>query len=333
MQGPHNTHCSRILAQFSIPAYSGSMDSLAADRSRMVKLLSTLNAADGARPSLVEGVTLLRATRNSQPVPVLYEPCIVIVAQGQKRFHLPDQVLTYDARNFLLLTVPVPADCETTVSPEGPFLGVAVRIDLAILSDLLMKLDASARSPQPKQREARVSAPPMNLLLSNATVRLLECLRSPADAKVLGPQLVRELLYRVLCGEGGCLLRDLLLVNENRTQIHRILQRMHINYAAPLDVSALAREAGMSVSALHFHFKAVTASSPVQYLKTIRLHKARMMMVQESIGASLAAERVGYDSASQFSREFKRLFGAPPAEEAQKIRVAFGFTEEVSVAS
>ena len=299
----------------------------------MVELLDSLGAPDGARPSLVEGVTLLRATRSSRPVPVLYEPCIVIVAQGRKRFHLPDRVLTYDARNYFLLTVPVPADCETTVAEQGPFLGVAVRIDLAVLSELLMTLDASAPLQEIERQELRVTAPPMNACLGSAAVRLLECLHLPTDARVLGPQRVRELLYRVLCGEGGCALRELLLANESRTQIHRILQKLHLAYAEPLDVSDLAHRAGMSTSALHLHFKAVTGTSPVQYLKTIRLHKARMLMVQESVGASLAAQRVGYDSASQFSREFKRLFGAPPADEAQRVRAAFGFTDAVSAAS
>ena len=170
----------------------------------------------------------------------------------------------------------------------------------------------------------------MDTMLSSAALRLLECLGSPADAKVLGPQRVRELLYRVLCGEGGHALRDLLQGDESRTRIHRILQSMHGAYNAPLEVAALAHEAGMSASALHFHFKAVTGTSPVQYLKTVRLHKARMLMVQESMGAALAAERVGYDSPSQFSREFKRFFGAPPAQEAQRVRSTFGFTDEVS---
>lgn len=299
----------------------------------MVELLAALSTIDGARPSPIEGVTLLRVTRSTQPVPVLYEPCIVIVAQGQKRFHLPDQVLTYNSSNYLLLTVPVPSDCETTVSEDGPFLGVAIRIDLAILGDLLMEVNAAALPPQTGRREVRVTALPMSPVLSSVTIRLLECLASETDAKVLGPQLVREFLYRVLCGEGGFALWDLLLRNESRAQIHRILQRMHLAYAAPLDIAELAREAGMSTSALHFYFKAVTATSPVQYVKTIRLHKARMLMVQESIGASLAAERVGYDSPSQFSREFKRMFGAPPADEAQRVRATFGFTDEVSAAS
>ncbi len=296
----------------------------------MVELLSGLATADGAQPSLSGSVALLRATRSSQPVPVLYEPCIVIVAQGRKRFHLPDRVIPYDAGTYLLLTVPMPADCETTVSLEGPFLGLAVRIDLAILSDLLSEcggLECDASRP-----EVRAVAPPVDPALSNTAVRLLESLRSPVDARVLGPQLVRELHYRVLCGPGGWALRDLLLRNESRAQVHRILQRMHVDYAAPLEISSLAHETGMSVSALHFHFKAVTATSPVQYLKTIRLHKARMLMVQQGLGASVAAARVGYESPSQFSREFRRLFGSPPADEAQKVRAAFGYTDEVSVA-
>ena len=296
----------------------------------MVSLLSSLSTEDGARPSRVEGVTLLRATKSSQPVPVLYEPCIAVVAQGRKRFHLPDHAITYDARNYLVVTVPVPADCETEVGAEGPFLGIAVRIDLDVLGDLLMKLDAAAPPERVTRCEIRASAPAMSPLLSDISVRLIESLASPSDARVLGPQLVRELLYRVLCDTPGNTLRGLLSGNEGRTRIHRVLQRLHLDYAAPLDLSALAREAGMSSSALHFHFRAVTGTSPVQYLKMLRLHKARMLMVQTSMGAVSAAERVGYGSPSQFSREFKRLFGAPPADEAQRVRAAFGYTDEVS---
>ena len=297
----------------------------------MVELLTGLATADGAQPSLLASVALLRATCSVQPVPVLYEPCIVIVAQGRKRFHLPDQVITYDAGHYLMLTVPMPADCETVIGPAGPFLGFAVRIDLAILSGLLAEL--GAWQPEASRREVRVAAPAIDAALSNAAVRLLECLRSPVEAKMLGPQLVRELHYRVLCGPVGGALRDLLLRHEGRAQIHRILQRMHVDFAAPLEVSGLAYEAGMSVSAFHLHFKAVTATSPVQYLKVIRLHKARMLMVQQGLGASIAAARVGYESPSQFSREFKRLFGAPPADEAQRVRAAFGYTDQVSAAA
>ncbi len=221
----------------------------------------------------------------------------------------------------------LPFECETEVADDGPFLGVAIRIELALLSDLLMKMESRGRPTLVGPPETTVNATPIDLALSDATVRLLECMLSPLDANVLGPQIVREIIYRVLCGRQGGALQELLLMDGPRMQMHRILHRMHSDYARPFDVSALATEAGMSVSALHHHFKALTATSPLQYLKTVRLHKARMLMVQDSLGASIAAERVGYESPSQFSREFKRLFGAPPVDEIQRLRATLGMAQ------
>lgn len=298
----------------------------------MVQLLGALDPAEGIHPSPVDGVRLQRVSRPTPRTAVLYEPCLVIVAQGAKRFHLPDRVLRYDPRHFLLLTVPVPAECETEMGESGPFLAVAVRIDLTTLSELLSTLGPASAprgggAPGEDDRAERPETPPMDASLSGAVVRLLECMRSPDDARVLGPTLVRELLYRVLQGAQGEALRGLLLGSEQRARIHRILERMHLDCAAPLDLPRLAHDVGMSVSALHAHFKAVTGTSPVQYLKTLRLHRARQLLVQSSLSAGLAAERVGYASASQFSREFKRLFGVPPAEEAQRVRATFGLSE------
>ena len=311
--------------------YSVDVDCLAENRRRMVGALSSLGSEDGAHPSRVEGVTLLRAARSCNPVPVLYEPCIVIVAQGQKRFHVPDGVLTYDPRNYLVVTVPIPADCETAVALEGPFLGIAVRIDLTVLGELLlMTEDHPAQHRNLAPESMKVVAPPLTPLVSDVAVRLMEALTCVSDARALGPLFVRELLYRCLHDSAGHALRNLLLGSEARAQIHRILQRMHLDYAGSFDLSKITHDYGMSSSALHHHFKQVTGTSPKQYLKTVRLHKARMLMVQDSLHAAVAAERVGYASASQFSREFKRFFGAPPAEEAERVRCAFGFTDEVS---
>ncbi len=173
----------------------------------------------------------------------------------------------------------------------------------------------------------------MDVAVSRAAVRLIEALGSPAAANVLGPQLVRELLYRVVCGPAGGALRRLLLASESKARIHRLLQRLHLHYEVPVNVPELAREAGMSASALHLHFREITGTSPVQYVKTIRLHKARMLMVQEAVGAATAAERVGYESPSQFSREFKRFFGSSPALEAQRVRAAFGLADYGSSAA
>ena len=308
------------------------MRSAVKSQQRMVKLLDDLHAPEGAQPSSVPGVTLLRTTRYAPPVPVLYEPCIAIVAQGSKRFHLPDRVVTYDARRYLVLTVPVPAECETEAAEDGPFLGIAVRIELDVLSELLMRMGPQAFPSRQVRGEEWLTTPAMTPDVADVTIRLLQCLYAKADADVLGPQLVRELTYRVLRGSEGGALQDLLQMQGAKAQIHRVLHRMHTHFAEPLQIASLAHEAGMSISALHEHFKAVTQTSPLQYVKMIRLHKARMLMVQDDLGAAGAAERVGYESASQFSREFKRFFGVPPAFEAQRVRVALGVSSGVRCA-
>jgi AraC-like DNA-binding protein len=301
-----------------------------ANRKKMVELLEQLTKGEGMQPSAIDGVTLMRSNGPYPRSPVLYEPSIVIVAQGRKHGYLGDQSFTYDARNYLVLTVPLPFECVTEAPADGPFLGVSVRVDLALLSELVMKMDLRSRPTLVGTSEHSVNATPLDPLLSDAAVRLLECLNSAADTAVLGPQIVREIVYRVLCGKQGGALRSLLLMDSARNQIHRILHRIHSEYATNMDIAALAGEARMSVSALHHHFKAVTSTSPLRYLKTIRLHKARMIMVQDSVGASIAAERVGYESPSQFSREFKRLFGATPVDETHRVRTALGFSSSAA---
>jgi AraC-like DNA-binding protein len=160
--------------------------------------------------------------------------------------------------------------------------------------------------------------------MSDAIVRLLECLRSPVDAAVLGRGIVREITYQGLCGPQGDALFAMLARNGPLAQIHAVLHRMHTRYTEPLNVTRMAEEIGMSVSAFHHSFKAVTASSPLQYLKSVRLHEARMLIMYDGVGAAIAADRVGYESASQFSREFKRFFGSRPMEESKRVREFFG---------
>ncbi|MFT4112010.1 AraC family transcriptional regulator [Silvibacterium sp.] len=298
------------------------MDLIEQNRLRMVDLLAQLAQLEGMRPAPVEGVRLMRVNCSSCRVPVMYEPSIIIIARGRKRGFLHDKVFHYDARNYLTLTVPMPFECDTEVSEDGPFLGIGVRIDLAVVNEILMRMEPPARPSLVVAPEHTVSATPMDAELSGAAVRLLECMLHPLDASVLGPQIVREITYRVLRGRQGGALQSLLLMDSSRLQLHRILHRMHSDYAETLEVPELAQEAGMSISALHHHFKAMTGTSPLQYLKAVRLHKARMMMVQDSLSAVTASERVGYQSASQFSREFKRLFGSSPVEEVQRMRDA-----------
>ncbi|MDA3786725.1 MAG: AraC family transcriptional regulator [Deltaproteobacteria bacterium] len=287
-------------------------------KERLVELLDSLATVEGPSPSILEGVQLIRSNRYTPPIPIIYDPCIVIVGQGRKIGYLGDQVYTYDPYNYLVLSVPLPFVCETKASPEEPLLAVSMRVDPATLGELLMEMDddrvVSGQVPR------GIYSTPLTGELIEATVRLLECLRSPADSRILGPQAIREIIYRVLCGEQGGALRAVAARHSRFSQIARVLRLIHTEYHHELNIDALAREAGMSVSSFHHNFKAVTSASPLQYLKSIRLHKARMLMVQDGLNASTAAGRVGYESASQFSREYKRHFGSTPADEAAKRR-------------
>ncbi len=289
----------------------------------MTVLLRTLATREGILPTVLESVQLMRANRPLPRTPVLYEPGIVIVGQGRKRGYLGDQVFTYDAHNYLVLSVPMPFECETYASPEKPMLAIAIKVDLGTLAELLMKMDDGRHSEMPAMPQGIYSTP-LDARLCEAAVRLLELLRDAAEARILGPQVVREITYRVLCGRQGVALRAAAALHSRFGQVNRALQRMHAEYARELSVQELADAAGMSPSAFHQNFKAVTSTSPVQYLKTIRLHKARMLMVHEGLRAGIAAERVGYQSPSQFSREFKRLFGLSPVGEVVAIRQMLG---------
>jgi AraC-like DNA-binding protein len=290
---------------------------------RLTALLRSLACREGIQPTLLDGVNLMRVSQPLPRMPVLYEPGIVIVGQGRKRGYLGDQVYTYDAGNYLVLSVPLPFECETEASPEKPLLAVSIRVDLAVLAELLMKMDAGHRSGIPSMPQGIYSTR-LDDNLSECTVRLLECLSNRVEARILGPQIVREITYRVLCGEQGGALRAAAALHSRFGQVNQALHRIHSEYACDLSVEELAETAGMSPSAFHQNFKSVTSTSPLQYLKTIRLHKARMLMAYEGLRAGIAAEQVGYESSSQFSREFKRLFGTSPVEETERVRQMFG---------
>ena len=290
---------------------------------RLTTLLGSLVTREGIHPTLLDGVNLMRVSQPVPRMPVLYEPGIVIVGQGRKRGYLGDRVYTYDAGNYLVLSVPLPFECETEASREKPMLAVSIRVDLAVLAELLMKMDGGHRSGIPSMPQGIYSTK-LDGNLSESTVRLLECLGNPVEARILGPQIVREITYRVLCGEQGGALRAAAALHSRFGQVNQALHRIHAEYARDLSVEELADTAGMSPSAFHQNFKSVTSTSPLQYLKTIRLHKARMLMAYEGLRAGIAAERVGYESSSQFSREFKRLFGTSPVEETERVRQMFG---------
>lgn len=288
-------------------------------RERLAELLDRLAIGERFTPSLVDGVEFLRSSRPVPREPVVYDPGIVIVAQGRKRGYLGGRVFTYDAHNYLVLSVPLPFECETVeASPQKPLLGVVVRVTPSSIAELLVEMDEDL--PLENQVPQGIYATPLTDKLNGTAVRLLECLQSPVDSRILGPQIVREITYLVLRGEQGGALRALASRHSQFGQVARVLRRIHTEFACSFDIESLAREAHMGVSTFHHNFKAVTSTSPMQYLKSIRLHRARMLMAMEGHNAGTAANMVGYESASQFSREFKRFFGRTPGEEAVRMR-------------
>jgi len=290
----------------------------AAEKGKLVELLGALATKEGFSPSNLATVQFVRSNNPFPRMPVVYEPSIVIVGQGKKIGYLGDQVYIYDPLNYLVLSVPLPFECETLATAEEPYLAVSVRVDPVMVGELLLEMDDDI--PERGTAECGIISTPMTADMINATVRLLECLKSPLDSRILGPHNLREIVYRVLYGEQGGALRALAVRHSRFSQIARVLRRIHTEYDKELDMEVLAGEANMSISTFHHNFKAVTASSPLQYLKSIRLHKALMLMIRDGLNASAAAGKVGYESASQFSREFKRYFGNSPADEAAKLR-------------
>jgi AraC-like DNA-binding protein len=287
---------------------------------RMVELLDKLAPAEGYTHSRLDGVKFMRSSQSHPRRAAMYEPSIVIVCQGRKRGFLGDKTFVYDAQQYLVLSVPLPFEVETEASPEEPLLGISLRVDLTMAAELLLQIDDG--HPPAISEPQGIYSTPLDQALSDAVLRLLVALKTPLEARILAPSIVREICYRVLTGVQGNAIRAALTYQHHFGCIAKALRRIHSDYRSDLDVDTLASEAGMSLAVFHAQFKAVTSTSPMQYVKTTRLHQARLLMMQDGMNASTAAARVGYESASQFSREFKRLFGSNPSTEAARVRAA-----------
>lgn len=254
---------------------------------------------------------------------MVYQPCVCVVAQGRKRAFLGRETYAYDALNYLVLSVPLPVEGEILeASPEKPFLALRLALDAADLSELLLELGEHGAGASRGRACRGIFVSKLGDDLLAAVVRLLGALEDPGDRRVLAPLARREILYRLLVGEQGHLLRSFALGESRSHRVARVVRYLQENYDRTLDIATMADVAHMSTSTLHHTFKEVTSVSPLQYLKRIRLHKARLLMVHDGVGAGEAAHRVGYGSPSQFSREFKRLFGAPPAREVERLRAS-----------
>ncbi len=267
----------------------------------------------------VPGLALFQRTEPSEPVTGMYEPSLCLVTQGAKRVQLGDDTFVYDAHHYLITSVHLPTVVQVTeASREKPYLGLRLKFDLREVSQLMA--DSNLPSPRTQQSSRGMATSEMTLPLVTAVHRLVELLDEEQDIPILAPIIQREIIYRLLVGEQGGRLRQISAEGSQSRQIARAIEWLKGNFTQPLRIDDLAAQARMSSSTFHHHFRSMTALSPLQYQKQLRLQEARRLMLSERLDAATAAFQVGYESPSQFSREYGRLFGAPPLRDISKLR-------------
>ncbi len=271
----------------------------------------------------LEAAPGLFLTRSSLPTPVyrVLEPCFCVIAQGSKEMLLGNERYRYDAFRYLLVSAGLPLVGRTiAASKERPYLGLRLVLDPAVVTAVLIEAGLGASRADGGVKALAVSRLEASLL--DAVVRLVRLLDAPSDYGVLAPLAVREIVYRLSLGEQGGRLRQIAVIGGRAHRIAKAIELLRRNYDKPLRIAGLARQLAMSVSGLHHHFKAVTAMSPLQFQKQLRLQEARRQLLAGDFDAATAGYRVGYEDPSHFSREYKRHFGEPPMRDVERLRDA-----------
>ncbi|MET0336812.1 MAG: AraC family transcriptional regulator [Caulobacter sp.] len=267
-------------------------------------------------------VVLIRASTPTEPLLALHEPAVCLIVQGRKQVLVGDAAYIYDREKYLIVSVDVPVIGQVIeATPDAPYLCLRLDIDPDMVGALIM--ESGQASPR-REPVGGVAVSPVTPSLLDAARRLVALLDTPADAAILAPMVEREILYRLLTGDQGPRLAQIAMADSRLQQVNRAISWIKLNYSRPFSVDNVASEAGMSASALHQHFKTVTAMSPLQYQKQLRLQEARRLIVAQNMDAASAGHAVGYESPSQFSREYRRVFGAPPLRDAARLRTTPG---------
>ena len=294
------------------------------DTSELASLIEQFATTGGMNQTAIPRVLLYRSSRPTEPIHSVYEAAVCFIAQGRKQAMIGDRVLVYDRAQYLVVSVDVPIIGQILdASPEKPYLCLCLNLDPAALGALMLETqvyDADSDQPGPALSLSTVTPE-----LIDAAVRLLRLLAKPQDIPILAPLAEREILYRLLNGEQASRLKQIAFAESKLQQVNRAIRWIKQNFREPFSIDAVASEARMSSSALHQHFKAVTAMSPLQYQKQLRLQEGRRLMLSQSIDAAMAGHTVGYESPSQFSREYARMFGAPPGRDIERLRAEPAF--------
>ncbi len=289
--------------------------------------VKSLNSLDGSKETVVKGVYFYRSPKGNKRQPFLYQSGIIAMGQGHKKIHLGEQSVVYGPGDYLVVGVPLPIECEAFTQNDEPILGLSINVDGQVLHNLVSQLSDTAFAQTQSHQNPELTFPYLkdkgqldlgiqseclNDELDNAFTRLLNVLHCDRDAKVLGDAIVNEIIYRTLLGRHGHILFNLAQHDGHYARIAKVLNHLHQAYAQEIRVEDLAQQVNMSLSGFHRAFRDVTAETPLQYLKKVRLTKAKDLINLDGKRASEAASLVGYASPTQFSREFKRYFNNTP---------------------
>jgi AraC-like DNA-binding protein len=284
----------------------------------LIALLSKFSSGEGIRQTAIGGFQVIRLSEPRMQLPAVYSPSICVIVQGAKQVLLEDEIYRYAPSQFLAVSVDLPLVGQVTeASAAQPYLCLMIDLDVRTIADLISQSGDPSWSRADTSRGLFVGE--MDRALQESVLRLTRLLETPRDIPVLAPLMLREFHYRVLSSPYGSAIAQMAIAGSNTHKIGQIIRRIKTRLAEPIRVEELAAMANMSASSFHQHFKAVTAMSPVQYQKRLRLTEARHILLAEKSDAASAAYRVGYQSVSQFSREYARMFGAPPKRDIESL--------------
>jgi AraC-like DNA-binding protein len=283
------------------------------------KSIARWTAEDGPLVTAIQGFLLSRRSAPTQPMRTMYEPSICLVAQGAKRVLLGDDTYVYDVHHSLITSMDLPTVVQVIqASREKPCLSLVLKLDLREISQLMA--DSNLPPPRAQESSRGMATTEVTLPLLTAFQRLIDLLDEPKDIPILAPIIQREIYYRLLVGDQGARLRQMASAESHNHQIAQAIDWLKSHYTLPLRIDDLAARVHMSTSAFHHHFRRLTAMSPLQFQKWLRLNEARRLMLTEHFNAATAAFRVGYESPSQFSREYRRFFDEPPLRDITTLR-------------
>lgn len=280
------------------------------------KILNQVNKLfkyDGIHDTFLNDIKIYTTSKYDPLSPFIYDVCLILVLQGKKIGHLSNNTLIYDSKNYLVVPTTLPLECETYASKEEPFIGLIISIDKKMMCEIIDCV-SKKEALESKKNSIGVFSDEVTQNIEDLTLRLLNILQSKEESTILGEPILKELFYRIAVGENSNFLHKMFLDNNNEAKIARALKIIHTECETNLDIPNLARQENMSVSSFHTHFKNVTSHTPLQYIKKIRLNKAKDLIAKHHYQVVDAAYEMGYNSASQFSRDFKTYFGYPPKD-------------------